>query len=273
MEVGMEDTVSFKDILSVLKRRLVLIILMTLIAALASGIISYLFLSPSYESSTQILVNDTMNTNEQQNQDKKTKKEDAKTDSNETNLIDPNQVRANIELIHTYSMLIKSQAILADVISELSLDRSIDKLNEQVTVNTTQNSQVVEIVVKDQDPVLAAKMADSIATVFQQEVTTLMNIDNIHILANANVEEPYGIFNPDMIRNVLIGFSLGLFCAIGVAFLLEYLDPTIRDEKDILYELGIPVIGNIPEIKVSSKSMERQMEDSRVKIGGRTFES
>ncbi len=269
VEVGMEDTVSFKEILNVMKRRVNLIILMTLTATLASGIISYLFLSPMYESSTQILVNHPTTSNQAQTNDKKSKKNE-----NEINSIDPNQVRTNIELINTYTALIKSPAIIETVIDDLNLDSSFMDLNDRVAVNTTQNSQMVEIVVQDKNPAAAADIANHIAEVFKQEVVALMKVDNINILAAASEQEPYGALSPDMIRNVMIGLALGLFCAIGIAFLLEYLDPTIRNERDIVYELGIPIVGNIPEIKVSRKRINKQQtESSGVRIGGRTLDS
>ena len=262
----MEDTISFKEIFNLMKRRLNLIILMTLTATLASGIISYLFVSPMYESSTQILVNHSTNSNQDKANDKKSE--------GEANLIDPNQIRTNIELINTYTVLIKSPAIIEKVIDDLSLDASFLDINDRVTVNTTQNSQVVEIVVQDKDPKAAADIANRIAEVFKQEVGSLMSVNNINILAAASVQEPYGALSPDIIRNIMIGFSLGLFCAIGTAFLLEYLDPTVRNERDIVYEVGIPIIGNIPEIKVSHKRIQKhQTESSSVRIGGRTLDS
>ncbi|WP_455675930.1 YveK family protein [Pradoshia sp.] len=265
----MDDTISFKEILNVMKRRLNLIILMTLTATLASGIISYFFLSPMYESSTQILVNHSTNSNQAQTNEKKSKK-----DENEANIIDPNQVRTNIELINTYTVLIKSPAIIEKVIGDLSLDATFQDLNERITLNTTQNSQVVEIVVQDKNPAAAADIANHIAEVFKQEVAALMSVDNINILTGASEQEPYGALSPDMIRNIMIGFALGLFCAIGTAFLLEYLDPTIRNERDIVYDLGIPIIGNIPEIKISHKRIkDQQTESSGVRIGGRTLDS
>ena len=53
----MEDTISLFDIFHTLKKRWKLIVLMTLVAALISGTISYFLLTPVYQSSTQILVN------------------------------------------------------------------------------------------------------------------------------------------------------------------------------------------------------------------------
>lgn len=48
------------------------------------------------------------------------------------------------------------------------------------------------------------------------------------------------------ITNAIIRFVLGLVLALAVAFLLEYLDNSVRDERDARKILDLPVIGAIP---------------------------
>ena len=57
----MEETISLKELLLTLKKRAKLIIAITLLAVIASAIISYFILTPIYSSSTQLLVNQTKN--------------------------------------------------------------------------------------------------------------------------------------------------------------------------------------------------------------------
>ena len=45
-----------------------------------------------------------------------------------------------------------------------------------------------------------------------------------------------------------IAAVIGLMLGVGVAFLLEYLDTTMKDEQDIEELLGLPVIGLISPI-------------------------
>ena len=45
-----------------------------------------------------------------------------------------------------------------------------------------------------------------------------------------------------------IGLVLGAMLGIGIAFLLEYLDTTVKDEKDVEDLLGLPVLGGISTI-------------------------
>ena len=51
---------------------------------------------------------------------------------------------------------------------------------------------------------------------------------------------------PQKTLNVAIAFVMGLMVSVGIVFLMEYLDTTIKTEKDIEHYLGLSVIGTIP---------------------------
>ena len=55
----MEETISLKELFQMLKKRLGLIVIITAFAVIASGIISYFMITPIYQASTQLLVNQT----------------------------------------------------------------------------------------------------------------------------------------------------------------------------------------------------------------------
>ncbi len=56
---------------------------------------------------------------------------------------------------------------------------------------------------------------------------------------------------PNKKRNLLLSLILGLFGGIGLAFFLEYLDQTIRNEEDAEQSLGYPVLAIIPDAELS----------------------
>ncbi|MFF2588502.1 YveK family protein [Peribacillus butanolivorans] len=222
----MEETISIKDIFQTLKKRWKLITLLTLIAALISGAISYFLLTPVYQSSTQILVN--------QKQSK--------------NQIDSTQIQSNIDMINTYSVIIKSPAILEKVIDDLELEQSVDQLSQKITINSQENSQVFSLTVQDSNPSKAVEIANSVSGTFEKEIKDIMNVDNVSILAKAEVKENPTPVKPSPLLNIAIAVVIGLMAGIGLVFLLEYMDNTIRDEKDIEKLLGLPLLGSIQKI-------------------------
>ena len=154
-----------------------------------------------------------------------------------------------MELINTYSVIIKSPTILDEVSEKLSLDMSTGALNEKITVSNAQNSQVVSIEVQDPDPALAVKIANTTASVFEKEISNIMNVDNVSVLSEANFEGTPSPVNPKPVLNMAIALVVGLMIGVGLAFLLEYLDNTIKNEDDIEKILGLPVLGTIAVIE------------------------
>ena len=64
-------------------------------------------------------------------------------------------------------------------------------------------------------------------------------------------------------RNILLGFILGLFGGIGIAFFLEYLDNTIKTPEDVEEKFNIPVISTIDLFKGKNQTIvENVLNDS-----------
>lgn len=221
----MEETISLKDIFSTLRRRLKLLIILPIIAMVVAAVVSFFLLTPMYQSSTQLLVN--------------------QTNPNPDNPFSQNEIRTNIELISTYNEIIKSPYILDKVIEEADVNLTVSQLNGMITVSSANDSQVMNITVEHSSAEQAAVFANTIASVFEQEVPDLFSVENVSILSPATFTDNQSPVSPNKMLNIAIAFVVGLMAAVGLAFLLEYLDTTIKSEKDIEDALDMPVLGAI----------------------------
>ena len=77
-----------------------------------------------------------------------------------------------------------------------------------------------------------------------------MNTDNIRIVDKAEV--PQSPIKPQKARNIFIAFFLGLGIALGMAFLLEYLDDAIGVPEDLERYVQIPFLGIVPRQAVKA---------------------
>ncbi|MBT2571254.1 Wzz/FepE/Etk N-terminal domain-containing protein [Planococcus sp. ISL-110] len=222
----MIETISLRDIYGILKNRIRLILAITIAFMIVTALISYYMLTPIYQTSTQLLIS------QQQS---------------EVGL-DSQSIEADLQLVGTYSEIIKSPVILEQVISQLGLEMSYEELQGKVNVEIAESSQLLNIVVADPDLTAAVEIANKTAEVFEVEIMELMNVDNVSILSPAVVLENQTPVSPNPPLNILLSAVAGLLIGGTIAMILRYLDTTLRGEKDIQDVLGIPVLGAISPI-------------------------
>jgi capsular exopolysaccharide synthesis family protein len=75
-------------------------------------------------------------------------------------------------------------------------------------------------------------------------VSAGLKANNFHIIDSAR--PPTSPIEPNIPRNLGFGFSLGLAAGLGLAFLLEALDNTIRTTEQAQMVSGLPPLGMIP---------------------------
>ncbi|MBW2175279.1 MAG: hypothetical protein JRF64_11980 [Deltaproteobacteria bacterium] len=76
------------------------------------------------------------------------------------------------------------------------------------------------------------------------DITGNIDVGNIRITEKAVL--PSAPASPSKRRNVTFGIVLGLMMGVGLSFLWEYLDRSIRTEDDIHRYLGVPILSVIP---------------------------
>lgn len=219
----MMETISLREIYEILKNRIRLILAITIAFMVLTALVSYYMITPIYQTSTQLLVS------QQQG----------------GAVLDNLSIETDLQLMGTYSEIIKSPVILEPVISQLGLEMSYEELAEKVTVEIAESSQLLNITVEDADLAAAVEIANRTAEIFEVEVTELIGVDNVSILSQAVVMENQTPVSPNPPLNILLAAVAGLLIGAAIALILEYLDTTLRGEQDIHDVLGIPVLGAI----------------------------
>lgn len=230
----MEEHFGLKDIVKTLKKHWKLIFSSIMVAITVSAVLSFYVMTPVYQASTQILVS-------------------PKNDPQ----LDVTQLRSNIELINTYSAIIKSPNIVEKVKEKLKLSDSVEEINQNIIIKNYENSQVFYLIVQNENAGKAAEIANSLSETFQREIQGIMNVDNVNILANAEVKDDPTPVKPSPMLNIAIAVILGLMVGTGISFLLEFLDGTLKEEQDIEKTLGLPVLGTIKKVTRSDKKRSK----------------
>ena len=221
----MEEEISLVELFEVLKKRLSMIISLSLIGLILAAAFTFFIATPTYSATTQLLVNQT---------------------SGNTEGIQLSDINTNVQMINTYRDIIKGPVILEDVIESLDLDTTVSALSGQIEVVTQDNSQVFSLSVTGENPYVASDIANATASIFKDEVGNIMNVENVTIISES-VPNTTPV-SPNNLLNMMIGLLLGAMLGVGAAFLLEFMDKSVKDERFITETLGWSTLGTVSEM-------------------------
>ncbi|WP_168121095.1 Wzz/FepE/Etk N-terminal domain-containing protein [Paenibacillus sp. HB172176] len=218
----------------IVKKRLILIALMTAICCTGIGIYTNYYIQPQYEASSKLIVNQ------------------YKESGSLLSSIDVGAINSTIGLIKTYKEIIRTPRMMKKVAADYpELGMTYGELINKVSVSSVNETQVMSITVKDVSYQHAANIANAVAIVFQNSVPALMKVDNVSILDQADPTEKHAPVSPNLKLNLTAAFLLSLMFGVGLSFLLDYLDDSVKTEEDVEALLQVPVLSAIPTFKES----------------------
>jgi len=220
-----EEVIRIGDLIEALKRRWIMIVLITLIATLISGLVSFFLIKPQYEASTKVFIG---------------KEEGAEEAYNN------NDIQMYQKLMKTYSETIKTKDLLNRALEKSKTSLKLEEVSGGITVVPVADTQILQIKFKSTNREEAKKVIESVTDEFMVTSKELVPNGNIRIIET--VELPQNPVSPNKKMNIAIAFLLGLMVSIGLTFLLEFLENTFKNKEQLESELEIPVIGVIPNI-------------------------
>ena len=155
------------------------------------------------------------------------------------------------KLTKTYTELAKSDLVVQEVIESLSLDYTNEQLRKMMTISGVQDTPVIKLSVETKDPQLAKNIANKTVEVMQVVSLQFEGFDNIEVLDVAQTPQiPSG---PNRILYVAIGIILGGIFGVGMIFVMELVDHSIKTPDDIERKLGLRTLAIIPDYQMESE--------------------
>lgn len=219
----MEETINLSDILMAIKRRWKMIVGITLGATIISVVISFFLLTPKYEANTKLFIGKQQGEDENYNY---------------------NDVTMYQNLLGTYAQVIQTKDLVQKAIEKSGYNYKAENVIADMSVTTVTGTQTMEVKYKNTNPAIAQKLLNQITDEFISLSHELVPNGSVKIIETAKL--PVAAISPNKKMNIVIAFILGFMISMGLVFLLEYLDNTIKTKEQLENELDIPVVGIIP---------------------------
>ncbi|MCJ7619973.1 MAG: Wzz/FepE/Etk N-terminal domain-containing protein [Anaerolineae bacterium] len=171
------------------------------------------------------------------------------------------------QLLRQFANQIHTTSTAQQVIDELQLDTTVDKLLAGVTVASIPEDFLIQVDADRPDPQEARDVASAFARDFVAfHAAEMLDIDRqdrvqIRILEDAK----YGwVHWPKTKTLALAGGVLGLLIGLLLAFGLEYLESDVlRSTEDVERHVGVAVLGSIPTIRGGDGATDREKRPRR----------
>ncbi|KMY51900.1 YveK family protein [Peribacillus loiseleuriae] len=220
----MQKEINLKVLFGVIKKRFLLLFIITAITTAASGYYSMTLEAPPpvYQSTASVFLN-----------------------------MEENNASNTLEVI------LRDPTVLSKVIEELGLNTSLDNLDKQITFVNEGGSKIVKITVSDTNPELAANIANSTAGIFTKQVGSILGIYETRMISEAQINKAPILVESEStstLKYLVIGFGIGLVLSVGIVLFLDSLDETVHSEREIEQLVDLPTIGSI--VKMNRKNMK-----------------
>lgn len=224
------EVIDLTEILSAVRQHLLELIFVTLAAALVGFTASKFLMNPKYDSSALMIVNTRQDVNANVTSD---------------------QINSATKLVSTYSIIIKSDTVLQQVIDNLGLNLTYAKLNKRVTVAAVDDTQVMKITVQSDSPEWARQVCEQIITVAPNVIKEAVEAGSVKVISNPSLAtEPV---SPNIMKNTMLAAAVGFVLVIGIIVLQVLLDNKINTEEDVTKYLDMTVLGVIPQYDQGGK--------------------
>lgn len=229
------ETFDLKYIFQMIKKYKGLIISSALTGLMLATYVTFFYLTSIYSASTQILV----------------------TQANQTNTVQNSEVQANIQMVNTYSIILKSKDLMKEVAQDFP-QYTAKEIERNLVVTSDSNSQVINVIVKNEYPRVAVAIVNEITDKFIKRSQNLIQTNEVSVLSKSYIEDSLIPSGPNHKIHLAIGVLAGLFIAFMIIIVKEMFDTTLKNEESIEEILKLPILGSINHVNKPAKGRSRR---------------
>ncbi|MGJ8730406.1 YveK family protein [Listeria aquatica] len=210
-------------LLQTIKKNILWLVLIILVAQMSVWVYQNYIHIDEYQAETSLLIN---------------------VEQEENVLYTQEGIRNNIQLITTYSSVLKSSKIMSLVNTEEKIAGKDGKgLSKQLAISSDQNSLVFHITYTDQKREQAERVSQAYVETVEKEIPKLFKGSTVIILEKPSIHLVSQGFSMN-----LIALFVSLILATLFILLKAFMDRTIKSQDQIT-QLNITYLGDVPEVK------------------------
>lgn len=232
-----ESSIDLKRLFFLLLGKKWIILAVSLIFAAAVGIYTEFCMEDKYTSVATMFV-----------QNKDVGGENSSTSISSSDMVASSSLAKVCQDIFTSDrMLVK----VSDSLKTLGYDVTTKQLKGVISITSTNENQVMNVVVVSSDPLLSQEIASLVAQNANEVYREIVKIGSVEIISDATYSASRS--SPILRRNVPIGFIIGFVLICAAIIIADLLDTKIKPQDNLIEMYGIPLFAEIMDFDLELK--------------------
>ncbi len=190
---------------------------------------THLFMTPQYQSSAMIYVNNSISRGEV------------------VSSITTSDINASRGLVKSYLAILNTKETMEAVAEYAGVELPYAQVWQMISAGAVDATEIIEIVVTSDDPAQAQKIADAVAHVLPQRISGIIEGTSAKVVASANL--PKLPSSPNHTKLAVIGFLAGFVLTAALIVLQALMDVKIHSETDIEQLCAYPILSAVPNME------------------------
>jgi succinoglycan biosynthesis transport protein ExoP len=220
-----------RDYLRIARKRALLIVITTLVCA-SGALVASLATTPIYQGTAKLLVL-------------------AKADPSGGVTSAYEGALLSQQLVKSFAQILESRTIAEAALRLDPQPFGAAQLQQKIHAEPVIGTHLINLSVQDIDAARAGRITNSVARAFIHTVPKLQSGSALQVSLVEPALTPSGPIKPRTKLNVVLGLLFGLVLGVGLAFLREFLDRSVKTPEQLEVAIDGPVVGTIPPFKAS----------------------
>lgn len=217
-----EMEIDLKDLFTALKKKIVPIVLTSIVFAMIGLVLATFIIPKKYSSQATIYITPQIS---------------------EQGSIDYNSLQTNSRMVNNYMQILQGEAITAQVAEKVGL-KSYTQVLSTLSISNATDTELINIQSTTTDPQLAYEIVKNTISVFNEEMLDVLRIDNLAVINEPKVNK--NPVSPSRSKYMMTGFAAGFLVSAGLVTLFYLFDNRLRTREAAENYLGIPVLATVP---------------------------
>jgi len=157
------------------------------------------------------------------------------------------------QLVKSFAQILESRAIAESALRIDPQSLTSRELQARIHAEPVPDTLLIDLSVEDTEPARAKRLTNDVARAFILALPELQSGSTLRVSLVEPALKPSEPIRPRTKLNVALALVLGVILGVGLAYMREFLDRSVKTPEELERAAGVPVVGTIPPFRAGKQ--------------------